>query len=166
MNKELHGTFISLGNSKNDFSRAIRLIELAQHLLPRPIVAQIGYTNYSSPHFNNIKFVTESKFIQYIALSKLIISHAGAGVIINCLKEGKKPIIIPRLSKFDEHIDDHQLNLAIKMDAVKLAFYVNNSGALIELLKNAKGEKFKYQNNNQIDAVKLIETEICIQINK
>jgi UDP-N-acetylglucosamine transferase subunit ALG13 len=166
MNKELCGTFISLGNSKNDFSRAIRLIELAEHLLPRPIVAQIGHTNYLSPYFNNIKFVTQSKFIQYVALSKLIISHAGAGVIINCLKEKKKPIVIPRLSKFDEHIDDHQLNLAKKMEAVKLAFYVNNSVTLIELLKDANGKKFKYQNDNQVDAVKLIETEICIHINK
>jgi len=166
MNEELHGTFISLGNSKNDFSRAIRLIELAEYLLPRPIVAQIGYTNYSSPLFNNIKFVTQSKFIQYVARSKLIISHAGAGVIINCLKERKKPIVIPRLSKFDEHIDDHQLNLAKKMEAVNMVFYVNNSSTLIELLKDAKGETFKYQNYSQLGAVKLIETEICIQINK
>jgi beta-1,4-N-acetylglucosaminyltransferase len=115
MNEKIVGTFISLGNSKNDFTRAIRLIELAEHLLPKPVIAQIRHTNYFSVYFHNVKFMSQREFINNIFLSKVIISHAGAGVIINCLKEKKRPIVIPRLSGLGEHIDDHQVNLANKM---------------------------------------------------
>jgi len=40
-----------------------------------------------------------------------VITHGGTGAIIGAVKKGKKVIAVPRLAKFGEHVDDHQLQL-------------------------------------------------------
>ena len=41
-----------------------------------------------------------------ISNSHVVISHGGAGTIFQCLQNNKIPIIIPRLSNYDEHINE------------------------------------------------------------
>jgi UDP-N-acetylglucosamine transferase subunit ALG13 len=41
-----------------------------------------------------------------------VVSHAGAGSIICALSVGHTPVIVPRLSRFKEIVDDHQADLA------------------------------------------------------
>ena len=41
----------------------------------------------------------------------LIITHGGVGSIVSALKKNKKVIVVPRLKKYNEHIDDHQLEI-------------------------------------------------------
>ncbi len=52
-------------------------------------------------------------FISFIKKSKKIISHAGPGTIYLITKNAKyMPLIIPRMAKFKEHVDDHQVFFA------------------------------------------------------
>jgi UDP-N-acetylglucosamine transferase subunit ALG13 len=47
--------------------------------------------------------------------ARLIISHCGEGSILQ-LEETTKPyILVPRSSRFKEHVDDHQVELAIAL---------------------------------------------------
>ena len=40
--------------------------------------------------------------------SDLIITHGGVGSIVSSIKKGKKVIAVPRLHKYEEHVNDHQ----------------------------------------------------------
>src|ERR1700733_928427 len=91
------------------------LIEIDQAisagLLPSPVVVQSGKTTYSSPHMTLVPFYDKDELERMYETASLIISQAGVGSIMQGLRRHKKVIAIARLSKFDEHIDDHQLEI-------------------------------------------------------
>ncbi|MGN6556889.1 MAG: glycosyltransferase [Solirubrobacterales bacterium] len=41
-----------------------------------------------------------------------VVCHAGVGTILCAIRAGHVPIVFPRLSRFNETVDDHQLHLA------------------------------------------------------
>lgn len=78
----------------------------------KQIIAQVGFDAYQSPNYRCFDMIADEQFKQMIEESDLIIAHAGTGTVISSIKKGKKVIIFPRMAKFDEHYDDHQLELA------------------------------------------------------
>ena len=42
------------------------------------------------------------------------------GAIIGAVKQGKKTIAVPRLSKYGEHVDDHQVQIVEQFTDMKL----------------------------------------------
>lgn len=43
---------------------------------------------------------------------EMVVCHAGVGTIMTALKLGHMPIVIPRLQRYGEHVDDHQCDIA------------------------------------------------------
>lgn len=41
----------------------------------------------------------------------VVVTHGGTGAIIGAVKDGKKVIAVPRLAKYGEHVDDHQIEI-------------------------------------------------------
>ena len=76
------------------------------------VTAQVGFDAYQSKYYKCFDMIADEQFKQLIDDSDLIITHAGTGTVTSCLKKGKKVIIVPRITKYDEHYDDHQLELA------------------------------------------------------
>ena len=55
--------------------------------------------------------------IEYKLLIKDIafaLAAGGVGSILSCVKMGKKVIAVPRLQKYQEHVNDHQVQLVEK----------------------------------------------------
>ncbi|MFD1952811.1 glycosyltransferase [Paenibacillus thailandensis] len=75
---------------------------------------------------------------RYFDQSDLIITHSGTSSIIKGLKKGKKIIVVPRQKKFDEHIDDHQLEIAMmfeKKGFIEVVYNINDLAQKIEIIK-------------------------------
>jgi UDP-N-acetylglucosamine transferase subunit ALG13 len=53
----------------------------------------------------------ENEILELYKKARIIVSHAGAGSILTIFNYTKPIIIVPRLKKFNEHIDDHQLEI-------------------------------------------------------
>lgn len=71
--------------------------------------AQIGE---QGAHPKSIDFspnLTPLQFAKHIANCKVILSHAGMGTILTALQHKKPIIVMPRLAKYGEHRNDHQL---------------------------------------------------------
>ena len=118
------------------FDRIVNYVCNNANLVPKEIMIQHGYTkpiNHNQIQF--IDFIDQNKFIETIKHSELIICHGGAGTIINCLKYGKKPIVIPRLKKNSEHINDHQVELCYELNKKKLIFLIENQEDFCSVLK-------------------------------
>lgn len=75
------------------------------------IFAQIGESEYTPKNIEFTKFLTYTKMQSKIKWADLIISHAGAGSVIDLLTSNKNFILFPRLKKYSEAVDDHQLEL-------------------------------------------------------
>ena len=75
------------------------------------LVAQTGFDNYQSEFYKTFDLIGDEQFKKIISEVDVVISHAGTGTVTSSLKAGKKVILFPRLSKYEEHYDDHQLEL-------------------------------------------------------
>ena len=136
-------TFVSVGNATQPFDRLINGVISNMHLLPAPIYIQHGnsYLSNKNLDINTItatKFLNMNQFESKIKECEILILHAGAGSSIHAIKSGKIPIIMPRLSKYGEHVDDHQLELALELDARKLAVILKDFNYLSEAILNLK----------------------------
>ncbi|WP_448041512.1 glycosyltransferase [Bradyrhizobium liaoningense] len=62
--------------------------------------------------FHARAFVADKDLDDAILKSDLVISHAGVGSIIKANQLNRPLILLPRLQKYGEHFDDHQLQIA------------------------------------------------------
>lgn len=49
---------------------------------------------------------------KYNKEARIIITHGGPASFIDVLSLGKTPIVVPRQAKYNEHVNDHQLEFA------------------------------------------------------
>jgi UDP-N-acetylglucosamine transferase subunit ALG13 len=88
---------------------------------------------------NNIELlglISSAEFDSYIDKADLIISHAGTGTIISALVNKKPIIVIPRLVKYNEHRNDHQLATAKQMDALNYVHVAYDENELKNMLND------------------------------
>ncbi|WP_175060113.1 PssE/Cps14G family polysaccharide biosynthesis glycosyltransferase [Thermococcus sp. 2319x1] len=132
--------FVTVGNSNIGFDRLIRKMdEIAPRLL-YPVFAQIGNTKYIPKNIKYARFLTYNETLEYIKTSKVVVTHAGAGTLLDILVFGKKPIVVPRLKKFGEHIDDHQLEITQALEVQGLIYAVYDINDLEKIIFRAIGE--------------------------
>jgi UDP-N-acetylglucosamine transferase subunit ALG13 len=153
-------TFITLGNSKFPFVRLLEFAERNASLLPKPILAQIGNTEYQSAIITCVKFLPMDKFQDNAGRAKLVMCHAGAGAVINAITRGNIPLILPRRASLGEHIDDHQMELANVFEGNGAAFRIDGERTLPELLEEIEERRVPSDLDGHANEV-LIEVENC-----
>ena len=151
---------VLLGTQDNPFNRlldeVLKLIEKGK--IKDDVVAQIGCTKFSSDKIKTLSFVSREEYAKLIDEADLIISHAGVGTITDCIKKGKKVIVVPRLKKYKEHTNDHQIQITkefVEKDYVLAAYDTKDLGKTIN--KIDKFSPKKYESNNGKFKVKLKE---------
>lgn len=102
-----------LGTHELPFTRLLKEVDhlIETGIITDQVVAQIGHTKYRSKQMQMHKFLTYEQMDQYYSQADLIITHAGTGSVLTGLQKGKTVIAAPRLKKYGEHNDDHQLQL-------------------------------------------------------
>lgn len=129
--------FICVGASEYQFDRLFKIVDelCSERVLDsNKIIAQIGNSNYK-PHYRYFNSVSRDEFEKHIEDADYIISHAGAGCVIPSLKLNKKVILFPRLEKYREHLDNHQLELCNAFTKAKYALCAKNKKELIQAIK-------------------------------
>ena len=101
----------------------------------KPILIQNGYTNIKD--YVNKKetigkifykeFLDNDYLLNLLREVNVIISHCGAGIVIESIMNKNKPYIMPRKKILNEHVDDHQIELYDYLIAKKLAINFENS---------------------------------------
>lgn len=152
--------FITLGNQNFQFSRLLKKIDslVVSKSIQEPVIAQTGHTKYIGNAIQTFDFLEQEIFLDYIDRANLIITHAGTGSIINSLKKGKKLIAAARLSNYEEHIDDHQIEILEAFTSKNMILGLNNELSDLEL-KIRMSKDFvpmPFYSNNDVFNKKLI----------
>lgn len=144
--------FVTVGSQKFQFNRLLKEIDesIENKVINEEVFAQIGVSDYKPQNYKYKEFVTQDEFNKYLDEARLIITHAGTGVIVNAIKKGKKVIGIPRLSKFGEHVDDHQIQLLNEFANMNLIETCIDEKELKEKIQQIDNKEFKkYDSNNE-----------------
>ncbi len=149
---------ITLGTQDKSFVRILQKVDelIEKKVIKEEVIVQAGYTKYESKNMKIFDYVDKKKLEEYIEKSSFVITHAGVGTIFDCLKKNKKIIAIPRLSKYQEHNNDHQLQIVEEFSKDNFIIPVYEMDELEDAIAKIKDFKpNKYQSNNK-NMVKLI----------
>ena len=162
--------FVTVGTQKFQFNRLLKIIDglVEQNIINDKIVCQSGYSSYIPRNYRTIKFMPQDEYDQNILKCKLLITHAGVGTILQAKKYNKKIIVIPRLKKYKEHVDDHQQQI-VSGFATKGLVFKSNGLDLGKVIGESHQKKLKdYQFNSVAFTNKLCKVlnELNYNINK
>jgi UDP-N-acetylglucosamine--N-acetylmuramyl-(pentapeptide) pyrophosphoryl-undecaprenol N-acetylglucosamine transferase len=105
---------LSVGTHRQSFSRALDLIEpLAQG--GTSFIVQHGSTppRLEMPNTTWVELIAFDELAGTMTQADGVVCHAGVGTIITALQTGHTPVVIPRQVRYAEHVDDHQLEIAM-----------------------------------------------------
>lgn len=146
--------FVCVGSREYQFDRLIKKIdELVENKeINDEVFGQIGQSTYIPKNFRYKRFMSVDEFKDYQRRADLIISHAGTGALIGALKLKKQVIAVPRLAKYGEHIDDHQIQIAQVLEDegyLRCVLDMDNLANIINSLNKNKIKKY-YDNPSKI----------------
>jgi UDP-N-acetylglucosamine--N-acetylmuramyl-(pentapeptide) pyrophosphoryl-undecaprenol N-acetylglucosamine transferase len=72
-----------------------------------------------------------------LARADKVVCHAGVGTILCAIRAGHVPVVFPRLSRFNETVDDHQLHLAKALVETNKVILVEEGSELAAALAKA-----------------------------
>lgn len=101
--------FVTLGTHHDPFDR---LLEALRLLPAEDLVVQHGNGEPPPGVRAAVPFMSYDEIIAHMKRADVVITHAGVGSILCARRHGHVPIVVPRLHEYDEHVDDHQTELA------------------------------------------------------
>lgn len=103
--------FVTVGTHEQQFNRLIKEIdELKKNGdIEDDILIQIGYSTYEPKYCQWKKMLTYDEMNEMYEKANIIITHGGPASFMKALELKKIPIVVPRQEKFDEHINNHQV---------------------------------------------------------
>ena len=150
--------FVTLGSQKFQFDRLLQAVDELK--TDEEIFAQIGYSNYKPQNYEYKKFLDRDEFENVMDKADIVITHGGTGAIIGAVKKGKKVIAVPRLKKYGEHVDDHQLQLVEQFKDLNLICACKNVDKLDEAVKIVQRTKYSCYQSNTFNIIQNIDNYI------
>ena len=142
--------FITLGSQKFQFNRLLievdRLVEEGK--ITEDVFAQTGYSDYEPKNYEYKNFLDRDEFADIMMKCDKVITHGGTGAIIGAVKNEKNVIAVPRLAKFGEHVDDHQLQIISEFQRMGFIIGSKEIEKLNELISLTEKISFKKYNSN------------------
>ena len=151
--------FITVGTQKFQFNRLLSEIDILikEKLITNNIYAQIGYSTYVPTNFSYSKLIDADKMDDLIRNSDLVITHGGTSSIFHALKYKKKIIVVPRLAKFNEHVDDHQLEICRVLESqnyIRVVYNIEDLKTEILTINEKILDVYNNSSNSLINEIK------------
>lgn len=149
---------VTLGTQDKSFERLLKAIdrEIERGIIEERVIVQAGVTKYESEYMEIFDLIPSDEFEKLIKKCDLLITHGGVGSILAGLNHNKKVIAAARLSKYNEHVNDHQLQIIEKFSKEKYILALKDFeklGKLIEKAQDFKPKKFESNTNNMINMI-------------
>jgi UDP-N-acetylglucosamine transferase subunit ALG13 len=120
--------FFTLGTASFPFDRSILWLEklLTQEIITEPVLLQHGVTpvRIQHPLLTAVASLSSDEMFKAVSESSLVVSHAGQGSTRMLASRGASFVLLPRLKKFGEHIDDHQLLFATAVEKLGVNYCI------------------------------------------
>lgn len=143
---------VLLGTQDNPFNRIMKEVSRQIKLgnIKERVVAQVGCTKNIDEKIESFDFCPKEKIEKLIEEARIVICHAGVGTIIECLNKNKRVIVVPRLKKYGEHANDHQVQITKDFESKGYIIPLYNIKKLDKALEDIKKFKpNKYESNTE-----------------
>ena len=154
---------VTLGTQDKKFYRLLDIVQNAikQGVIKDKVIVQAGYSfDYKSDDMEIFNLVSIDKFKKLISECDILITHGGVGSIITGLKHHKKVIAVPRLKKYKEHTNDHQVQIVNNFFDAGYILKLDECDKIEDIINRLKNFKPKKYTSNNANFIKKIDIEI------
>ncbi len=150
--------FVVLGTQKFQCNRLLKEIDrlIEEKVITEDVFAQKGNSDYKPMHYKYIDFLTKEQFEQQMETCDLLITHSGVGTILSAVNHGKPIIVYPRLRKYKEHVDDHQLDIAKAFGKKKIVLMCGENDDLSKVIEQSRNFTFETYESQQENMLQII----------
>ena len=149
---------VLLGTQKYSFRRLLEEIQkcIDNGVIKEEVVVQAGGTEFSSKEMKIFNLISQDELEKLIKKADIIITHGGVGSIVNGVKLGKKVIAVPRLKKYGEVANDHQVQIIETFEKEGFIIGLKDVSELQEAIKNIENFKPNILESNTQNIIDII----------
>ena len=133
--------FVTVGTHEQPFNRLIQCVDELKRdgRIADDVFIQSGYSTYEPKYCEWSRLLPYKEMNRRIEEAGIIISHAGPSTFLAPLQLGKIPIVVPRMKKYDEHVNDHQVKFSRAVaERQKNIILVEDVDTLGDIINNYK----------------------------
>lgn len=129
---------VTVGTNEAPFDRLLQAVDALSG--SERLVVQHGASRIRPAGATCFPFLPFEELLAYVRGARMVVTHAGVGSIMVSLASGKRPVVVPRLRRFREAVDDHQVLLGRRLAASGLVTFLERPERLGDVLTEGPGE--------------------------
>lgn len=153
--------FVTVGTHEQPFDRLVKTMDELKKSgeIQEEIIIQTGYCEYEPQYCMWKKMFSYQEMVKNVEKARIVITHGGPSSFIMPLQIGKIPIVVPRQKRYEEHVNDHQLefvravaerqkNIIVVEEMNKLLETINNYEVIVASISSrlkSNNEKFNME---------------------
>ena len=126
--------FVTIGTSE-PFDRLIASLPQDGR---EELVVQCGESSLRPAGADVHIYLSYDALTALVRRARVVVCHAGVGTILTALANGHRPIVVPRLARYGEAVDDHQVALARRLADAGLVVLAEDPALVPRLLSEAE----------------------------
>lgn len=128
---------VTVGTNEARFDRLLSALDgLAGD---EPLYVQHGPSPVRPRGATCVAYLPFDELAALIRDARVVVTHAGVGSTIAALVNGKRPVVVPRLARFGEAVDDHQVPFGRRLHEAGLVELVEDPAGLAEAIAAHSG---------------------------
>lgn len=128
---------VTVGTHRMPFDRLLVAVDEAHRdgcFGRHEVVVQSGACRHRCRDLRQVPYLPGEEFDVHLDRADIVISHGGIGTVLTALRLRKHVIAIPRLRRFAEHNNDHQMQVCAELARRRALFTSTDAGDLPALL--------------------------------
>ena len=122
---------VTVGTNEARFDRLLEAVATLR--VQDDILVQYGSSSVRPANAaRSLEFLPFDDLLEEMRRARVVVTHAGIGSIMSALACGKRPVVVPRLVRYREAVDDHQLPVARRLESAGLVIVVDDLSRLEE----------------------------------
>lgn len=110
--------FVSVGTDFHKFDRLMSWLDewMSQGPDVHDVIVQRG-TSVQPTTVESVDYLQRGRLIAEFQDATVVVCHGGPATILECRANGLVPIVVPREQRFNEHVNDHQVDFCERLAA-------------------------------------------------
>ncbi len=133
--------FVTVGNATQLFERLVFAVEEAAGaglFGEENVLIQAGSNiEMATPHCRKVRVMAPIEFQSAIERASVVISHCGAGTLFHAIRAGHCPIVMPRLPRFREGLED-QTDLLLALEREGRVIGIHGARSLADAVREVR----------------------------
>ena len=115
---------VTVGTNEAPFDRLLQAFDVERPT--EELLVQHGPSHVRPTGASCVDFLSYDELVDAMRRARVVVMHAGVGSIMTALANGKRPVVVPRLRRFGEAVDDHQLDLGRRLHESGFVIFVES----------------------------------------